>query len=202
MNAAKLALLAGGAYLLWRVYMNSAALPVAAGSPPAGSPPTPGPAGGAPLGGGTFGTVKLTDNSGANASGFKVGDSWTLTVTGPANSPVMITATQNGASMGTSQLGTTDGNGVFVLTGSWAAVHAGAWIEQVTVGGLPALPVLNFSVLPAYPGAALAGLGQPGHQFTVADLRSAVRRPVPLPILWVRGSDGQIRPAVANARSR
>jgi hypothetical protein len=190
MNAAKIALLAGAAYLLWRAYTNSAAVSPAASPPTAG--PTP-PASPAPPPAGPAPTVQLTDNLGTTA--YKVGDPWTLTVTGPPNSVAMISAWQNGTPVGTSsQLGTTDANGRLIVTGSWVPANAGAWVEQITVGGLAA-PSLNFTVSPSGPGLA-------GPQFTVADLRSAVRRAVPVPILWVRGADGQVRPAVANRHAR
>lgn len=161
----KFALLAGGAYLLYE-YLQSSGLWAqwfggaggggslfgnAGALLPAG---TVLPSGTSQPAGGNTGTVSvlLHDNSGSSI--FKAGDQFTLTVTGPPNSPVLINAIQNGQQLpGPTNLGSTDASGRFVLTGNWIAANVGNWSESITVGGHPA-PPLNFNIL-----AGLAGVG-------------------------------------------
>lgn len=194
MNPLKLLLLGGGAYLLYRAWAGSQSAGAPAGQVPASN---------------AAGSVTLVNQSGAP---FKVGDQWTLTVMAGPGLPLVITASQNGQSVGTSTLGTTDANGRFVLSGSWSAANAGTWSEQITAGG-QSLPPLNFTV-------GLAGLAAapvPGRQFTVADLRSAVQRGggqavaaaarsragvvLPVPVVMVGGSHRR-PPFPRNARVR
>jgi hypothetical protein len=92
------------------------------------------------------GAVTATlQNTSRPGQSFQVGDSWQLTVTGPANSPVSDTATQNGNSMGTTPYGSTNGSGVFTLTGAIGASQVGTWSETWSVGGVSA-PAINFTV--------------------------------------------------------
>jgi hypothetical protein len=81
---------------------------------------------------------------------FQVGDTWLITVTGPANSPVSNTATQNGNLLGTTPYGSTDGSGNFTLSGQMTAGTVGSWTESWSVGGVAASP-LSFSVSAAAP---------------------------------------------------
>jgi hypothetical protein len=152
----KYALLLGGGYMLynylvqsgmWAQWFGPAAggglMPVGAGNLGAQLPPgTLLPAGTNQPAGGNTGQVSilLHDNSGSSV--FRAGDQFTLTVTGPPNAPVMITASQNGGPFNQQpvQLGSTDANGRFVLVGNWVAANAGTWIENITVGGAPAPP--------------------------------------------------------------
>jgi hypothetical protein len=151
----KLALFAGGGYLLYQ-YLQSSGLwaqwfggtgLLGAGNAgallPAG---TVLPSGTSQPAGGNTGQVSilLHDNNGSSI--FKAGDQFTLTVTGPPNSPVLINAVQNGQQLpGPTTLGSTDASGRFVLTGNWIAANVGNWSESITVGGHPA-PPLNFNI--------------------------------------------------------
>jgi hypothetical protein len=112
---------------------------------PGGAPPQP-----------TNVTLQNTSRPGQQ---FQVGDSWTLSITGMANSPVTDTASQNGVSLGTTPYGSTDSNGRFSLSGSMGSGTVGTWMEQWSVGGVPG-PVLNFTVSAAPAAAAPAPASQ------------------------------------------
>ena len=121
-----------------------------------------GPSGaGAGAGGSSYPvTVRLVNASGGSNSSYKVGDAWTITVTGPPNSQVTASATQNGANAGSgTQMGVTDSNGSLVLTGTFAAAQVGSWVETWQVGGQSAGSI-SFAV--AAPGAAAGGSGSSG----------------------------------------
>lgn len=203
MNAVKLVLLGGGAYLLYRAWAGSQVGVL-------GSPvPVSGPAGSSVLSSppavlsSPVGSVLLQNQTGTP---FKVGDRWTLTVVATPNAPIVVLGSHNGQSVGSLLLGTTDASGHLIVTGSWSPADAGTWSGQLTAAGQP-LPSVNFNV-------GLAGLGAgAGRQYTMADFRSAVERgggaavsaaarsgayprPVGLPVLIVRNSDGQARPVV------
>ena len=102
-------------------------------------------------------TVTLVNVSRPGQS-LQVGDSWRLDITGPPNAPVSITATKNGASMGTTPMGSTDQSGKLSLNATADSSVVGDWREMVTVGASPA-PVLAFSVGAASSGGAGAGNG-------------------------------------------
>lgn len=91
---------------------------------------------------------------------LQVGDTWVITVSGPPNSPVAVTAVQNGNALGTTQMGMTNSQGVLTITGSIAASSVGTWVEQWTVGG-QAAGVVQFTVsAPATAaGASASGSG-------------------------------------------
>jgi len=73
-------------------------------------------------------TIIFTTNSG-NTTTPKVGDSWTITITGPVGAPVFSTA--NGS---TTQMGVIGADGKLVLTGTFKAGDVGTWNQQWTVG--------------------------------------------------------------------
>ncbi|MCL5775107.1 MAG: hypothetical protein M1333_02750, partial [Patescibacteria group bacterium] len=73
-------------------------------------------------------TVTFTTNSG-NTTTPKVGDTWSITITGPAGAPVFSTA--NGS---TTQMGVIGADGKLVLTGTFQAGDVGTWNQQWTVG--------------------------------------------------------------------
>jgi hypothetical protein len=153
----KFALLGAGGYMLYQYLVSSGmwaqwfgGTALAAGAAPTPILPvgTMLPAGTSQPAGGNTGQVQvlLHDNSGSSI--FKAGDTWNLSIIGPPNAPVTIVAAQNGTPVGggvVTQLGMTDASGRFSLNGSWSAANAGAWSEQIMVGGVPAAP-LNFSV--------------------------------------------------------
>jgi len=71
-----------------------------------------------------------------NKTSFNIGDSWTITVTGPPNASVTAAGVQNGTAVGSATpMGTIGSNGTLVLTGTMAASQVGSWIESWTVGG-------------------------------------------------------------------
>jgi len=97
--------------------------------------------------------VGLVNGSGVRAfPDFVVGDTWTLTVVGPPDSPVVIGGFQNNQALAQAQLGVTGHDGRFVLTGVMDAEHVGLWQETYSVGGVDWQGALLFSVNPA-PGA-------------------------------------------------
>lgn len=90
-------------------------------------------------------------------SALKVGDSWTITITGPTGSSVSVTGGQNGASA-TTPLGAIDAGGQKVISGQATADQIGQWVERWTVGGQHA-GTLNFSISAA--GAAATNTAPP-----------------------------------------
>lgn len=93
-------------------------------------------------------TVSLVNNTrpGHNTD-FKVGDSWTLTINGPPNQTVAVTATHNGnPSWGS--YGQTSSTGYWTLSGSMGTGEIGNWTEVWTVGPVQATPTLVFTVSP------------------------------------------------------
>lgn len=82
---------------------------------------------------------------------FQVGDEFLLTIVGgPANSPVVDTATHNGITTAT-QHGFTDSAGTFSIRGRMTSAELGTWREVWKVGQYQATPVLDFRVIPAQP---------------------------------------------------
>lgn len=68
--------------------------------------------------------------------GTIVGQSWTIAISEPGlpNTPVMVTATQQGQASSTSQAGVTDGNGFWQTSGTFGPADVGSWDEQWSVG--------------------------------------------------------------------
>jgi len=102
-------------------------------------------------------TVRLVNSSGGSNSSFKVGDSWQIVVTGPPNAQVAASATQNGASLGTSNMGVINSQGQLVLTGTMTAAQVGNWVEAWTVSGQSAGSI--FFAVAAASGAPAASSG-------------------------------------------
>lgn len=94
-------------------------------------------------------------NTGAGTStNFFSGDTWTLTVTGAPNSDVLITALYNNAALPWVQLGTTDANGNFTLTGVMDDGVIGTWEESFQIGSQVWSANLAFTVSAAIPTPA------------------------------------------------
>ena len=107
---------------------------------PAPAPaPAPGPAPG-------LVTVAIVNQTRPGATDFYVGDSWEVTVHGPANQEVRIHAWQDGQDRGEASLGYTHSGGEFRLYGSMSEEHRGSWFEVWTVGGTAAVAPLSFEV--------------------------------------------------------
>ena len=108
-------------------------------------------------------------NTSRPGQSLQVGDSWKISITGMPGSPVTAASVQNGASLGTSNYGSTDSSGNFSLTGTADASTVGNWSESWAVAGV-AGPTLNFTVSaaaaasggPPSGGSAGAPAGSPG----------------------------------------
>jgi hypothetical protein len=85
---------------------------------------------------------------------LQIGDSWTVTVKGAPNSPVSVTAQQSGQAASTSQVGTTDANGNFSLSGTAATGQIGTWAETWTVAGQSATITFSVSAGPSAPATS------------------------------------------------
>lgn len=98
-------------------------------------------------------TTAVLTNLTAPGQPFAAGDSFQLVVTGPANSQVTGTASQNGAVTSSTNFGTTNASGQLVITGGWDSTDVGSWVESWQVGSATPAP-LTFNI-----GAAgVAGL--------------------------------------------
>lgn len=89
------------------------------------------------------------------------GDGWQLLVTGPPNAPVNIFATHDGQALAEVEVGSTDGNGNFVLNGAWGDGDVGQWTENYVVGRFAWQGQLNFTVKPAAGAGTGPGQGLP-----------------------------------------
>lgn len=105
------------------------------------------PPAGRPLG------VTLQNASGGSNSQFRVGDTFRLVITGPANVQVTGSSQHDGRSGAAAPFGNTDSTGQAVITGTMTPDTVGGWVEQWFVGGQNAGSV-SFSV--AAPAAAPA----------------------------------------------
>ena len=96
------------------------------------------------------GHVTFTSSRGSNA--LQVGDTWLVSITGATpNSPVSVNA---GGS--TTQMGTTDANGNFSLSGTARTQDIGPWNELWSVGGLDS-GAFQFTISAPASGSAAAG---------------------------------------------
>lgn len=138
----------------WKAWLQSQASNLTPASSAGSSAGSAGSAGSGASAGSQAATATFTNLS--RPSGYVVGDSWRIDLTGPPNSPVSVSATQNGTSLGTTPMGSTDANGRASLTGSFASGTVGNWRELFTIGSAPA-PLLAFTVT-----AAAAPSGSPG----------------------------------------
>lgn len=110
-------------------------------------------------------TVQLT-NLTRGGSNFIVGDDWRVDITGPPSQEVKVTATQNGNPLGTTSYGYTDGSGQFQLSGFMDAGAIGNWSQVWSVGDVPAVPTLNFSVTQPPPGCEAYAVPVPPVMFS------------------------------------
>lgn len=86
-------------------------------------------------------TVTLTDTTQSSGYYF-AGDSFTLTVTGPPNQPVSVTANgvYDGQLILNGSLAVTNASGVWSTSGSWSASNIGSYTQTWYVGGAPSAP--------------------------------------------------------------
>jgi hypothetical protein len=92
-------------------------------------------------------TAVLTDIT-RPAGPFQAGDSFQLVITGPPNSQVIGTGSQNGAVSSSTNFGNTNANGTLIITGTWSAQNVGQWVESWQVGNSSPFP-LSFTIQPA-----------------------------------------------------
>lgn len=92
-------------------------------------------------------TVQLQNLTNPSISpNMNVGDTWEITITGPANSPVTLQGTFNGVAFPNTPEGTTDANGNFTKQGTADASTVGNWYELWMVNGQLASPEIDFTV--------------------------------------------------------
>lgn len=139
----------------------------------------------------TVPTVSISVSGPTIGNTYFVGDSFTLTVTGPPNQPVTVSQTRTSLRANTSWQ--TDANGVWTISGSWSASDMGSYTQTWSVGGVAANPTLSFQIV-ALPTVSLTVTGQqsgttyyagdsftltvtgpPNQPVTVSQTRSAVR---------------------------
>jgi hypothetical protein len=113
----KIGLLAGGVYLLWSK-VGPSLLGTSSGAGP---------------------SISVWTANG-NPSRLQAGEAYRVTVTGPPNAPVDVTATKQGGAPLLHVTGATQTNagGNLVYSGNADGANAGAWVEQWAVGGVPA----------------------------------------------------------------
>jgi hypothetical protein len=100
----------------------------------------------APVPGGAVESTSYSLSVKISGTSFNVGDSWQITVSGPPNSQVSVSGTQNGTSIGSNTpMGTIGSSGTLVLTGTFTASQVGSWTEQWFVAGQSAGSI-SFSV--------------------------------------------------------
>lgn len=93
-------------------------------------------------------TVQLKDWTSGDINNAHVGDTWQLFITGPANAPVTMWGTYNGAALSEAEIGSTDGTGNFTIADKWTSDDAGVWVEYYSVGRFQWLGSLTFTIQP------------------------------------------------------
>src|SRR5947207_843284 len=88
-----------------------------------------------------------TSNSGLGRD-FVINDSFSLSITGAApNAPVTLNFTQNGVGSNGNNMGNTDANGAFSLTGVEGSANIGTWTETWFVNGVQVGDEQDFIVM-------------------------------------------------------
>jgi hypothetical protein len=102
-------------------------------------------------------TVQLLNLSRPGSSGFYVGDSFRVVVTGPPFQEVMITGgSHDGEILGPSSYGYTNDDGLLTLDSFFPEWALGTWTEVWAVGGVQAEPILFFEVQPQPPACGVS----------------------------------------------
>lgn len=104
------------------------------------------------------GSLQFTNNSGGTSSLLRIGDRWTIRISGAPNSPVVVVGGKNGA-MDSMAMGATDAAGNFELAGTITADQVGSWFEQWSVGGQP-VGQFAFTIPPAVTAPAIGAVPQ------------------------------------------
>jgi hypothetical protein len=114
-------------------------------------------------------SVQLTV-SGRTGTVFQVGDTYTVSITGPPNQAVTVSL--NGGAI-SAPLGYTNGQGIWSTSGTWGAGDVGDYTETWYVGSVAAVPGLSFQVsstgAPLSCGGGFTGLGYfyPSRLYTI-----------------------------------
>src|SRR5271166_2767740 len=90
-----------------------------------------------------------------------VNDNFQLTVHGAPNQPVVVVQTSNGVTSAPYRFGTTDASGNFIVSGSQPQSNVGSYLQQWSVGGVPAAPELSF-IVTASPIVQFTNTSHPG----------------------------------------
>lgn len=90
-------------------------------------------------------SVTLANLTNPGSTQFNIGDQWVIAVTGPPNTAVSVSATQNSIPLGTTPMGYTDGTGRLSLSNVVGDAQVGAWSETWIVG-TQALAPITFNV--------------------------------------------------------
>lgn len=91
-------------------------------------------------------SVSITNLNTQSHTAFRVGDDFTLTVTGAPNAQITITIFYQDGHIGSAILGTTNSTGRFDYTGRFSASDVGTYTENYTVGGVLWPNSLHFTV--------------------------------------------------------
>ncbi len=91
-------------------------------------------------------TVTLAVTGPQNGTAYKSGDSFILTIKAPGYPNKPVSVAQNGAKP--VQLGVTDAQGDWIVSGTWATTDIGSYTQSWYVAGIAAMPALTFSVTP------------------------------------------------------
>jgi hypothetical protein len=92
--------------------------------------------------------------SGGDGSTLHPGDSWKITITGAApNAGIVVNYTKNGQPAGSAQIGATDANGNWSLSGTFSDAELGTWREAWTVGSV-SIGSYGFSVVSSAPSSS------------------------------------------------
>jgi hypothetical protein len=90
-------------------------------------------------------SFSFVNNTTGNRSLLRVGDRWTLSVTGPPNTDVVIVGGSGGRADRT-VMGRTNAAGVWSTSGSPGPAEIGNWVQQISVGAASA-GTLSFQVV-------------------------------------------------------
>lgn len=90
--------------------------------------------------------VSIRNLTRAGAPDFAVGESFLVVVFGPPNQRVTNSSLHDGIPVPPGTFGTTAANGYLSIGGRFGTVDHGEWAQTWSVGGVPAVPVLNFFV--------------------------------------------------------
>ncbi|HLJ76890.1 MAG TPA: hypothetical protein VKT75_05730 [Acidobacteriaceae bacterium] len=93
-------------------------------------------------------SITLQNVTRVGQQNFVVGDTFQVNASGPPNSEVTITGTQNGNDFGTANVGQTDSQGNFTLSGVEGPDAVGQWVENWFIGG-QLVATFMFIVAPA-----------------------------------------------------